>query len=171
LFNISYINLIYKYFTNYFIIMSTNFLYLTLIGTCLGDCSHLSTGSLSGYLTPNDVANFVSSLPSVYNKSLGNSYLKNSTPAYYTSLVSYRPYILITGGHTTSQPLSVTMVLYLLDTIVSATSSDPNYGLYQYLMQNYNLYFIPMINIDAYTQMAKSKNLTVYLKNFNNQCA
>lgn len=140
--------------------------------------SALSSGSLSGYLNTTEIDSFVSSLgSSISSSTLGTSINNHKITAYllsengkiYLGLTS-KPTILISAGHTTTQPLSVTMALYILGSFVSSTTADSNYSLFKFLMQSTNIYIVPIINIDAYTNISDSNTLEVFLKNFHDEC-
>ena len=157
------------------------FLYFLFASISLSTWSTpLSTGSLSGYLTTTEISAFVTKLNSnlISQSTVGTTINSNAITCYTLSDatgityigLSSRPSIIITAGLTTSQPLSVTMALYILGSIVSANSSDPNYNLYQFLLQSTTIYIIPIINIDAYKNMSDSNKLIPYLKNFHAEC-
>lgn len=65
----------------------------------------------------------------------------------------------------TDQPFAVTMGLYLFGSIFKS-----NDEFWTFLRNNFNIYIIPTINVDPWMEMAKDKNLKVYLKNLNTTC-
>ena len=162
--------------------MSNKLVFLLLLSLVLGASweTTLSSGSLSGYLKTSEVSSFVTSLSSssVSSSTLATTLNKQAIPVYHLTQpgtpylgLSSKSSIIISAGHTTTQPLSVTMALYILGSLVSATSSDPNYSLYQFLMQSTNIYFVPMLNYDAYQNISDANSLSVWLKNFHVECA
>lgn len=131
-----------------------------------------------------EISDYINNLASEYPKDLeiasaGKSFedqfiegirLESDGKLYLAGLPdNLRIKILVTGSLTTSQPLSASMVLYLLNYMLKNTSSDT-----QYLRETSIFYFFPVINVDSYEQAsedyADNSVFSVYLKNRRKNC-
>ena len=92
--------------------------------------------------------------------SIGETYLNNSMPliSFKSNSEKKKSGILFTGMHHSREPVAMMMNLYIILHLISLPSSFRNY-----LLNNINIYFIPIINIDGYIynseQYEKTKNL------------
>ncbi|OMJ68683.1 hypothetical protein SteCoe_33808 [Stentor coeruleus] len=133
----------------------------------------LSQGDLEGFLTPSNVETFISNLNNdkIESVIVATTSQNNTVYAYvHKSKVSTSSYIIVSAGHTTLQPLSVTMSLYYFASILTATEGQDNYELYKFIRENFNLYVLPMINLDAYAYMETNNQLIKLVKNLRPGC-
>ena len=149
------------------------FITFAILSTSLGKWSDpLSSGSIQGYLSPSNVSSYFSSLPSgnFIEATMSKTSLSNDLDRYLRSAKSNSnsntSTILITAGHTTTQPFAVTMALYLAG-YLAEDSSD-----FAVFVRNYfSIFVLPMVNVDAYHNMTEENDtLSTFIKNFNDEC-
>lgn len=149
------------------------FITLGILSISLGKWSDpLSSGSVQGYLSPSNVSSYFASLPSggFTEDSMSKTSLSNDLNRYLrsakTNSNSNTSTILITAGHTTTQPFAVTMALYLAG-YLAEDSSD-----FTVFVRNYfEIFVVPMVNVDAYYNMTEENDtLKTFVKNFNDEC-
>lgn len=132
--------------------------------------SSLSSGSIDGYLTPSEVSSYFSSLDESFSPTELATTFNNNTIYVYNFKAKCKFYIaksseytlLFTSGHTSTQPLAVTMALYLVGSI-SSEKSDFN----DFLKDFFSIQIVPIVNVDAYQNMTDEDKIISYLKNFN----
>ncbi|CAG9311649.1 cpt_1 [Blepharisma stoltei] len=140
------------------------------------DDSNLATGSLGGYFNMTEINKMLESLASTSVTSITAGQTEGGVDIKGVKVISTdgldstkRQKILVTGTHTTAQPLSATQVLYLLNYMINDASSDT-----VYLLQTSIFYFFPVINVDAYTKSyenyATTSSFVTYLKNTKSTC-
>jgi hypothetical protein len=131
---------------------------LFLLLTCVfGWEDTLYNGSLDGYFSPSEVVQLLGNLTESFGSLVrtgiaGKSYLKADIPyaELYSSegmSLSDRAGVLVTAGQSSMQPLAVSQALYLLSKFANLYASDDRV---KYILQTQRLYFLPMINRDAY---------------------
>lgn len=83
----------------------------------------------------------------------------------FTNRYSDRPAILFTGMHDGNDPISMSMVLYILKRFIYAYAQNDQE--YLYLLKTRQIWFVPAINRDAYQQMELDKTAFSFIKNMN----
>lgn len=152
-------------------------IFTLLFINCLSAWNDSLIGSISGYLTPSDVDIYIQTIKSSFisTENVTISAFDNAIKCHkYTEGgnthidSASKPSILLTSGLNSLQPLAPTMSLYILGYLLSAKSSNPEYA---FLLNSTNIYTIPMININAFTNISKSNTLTKFKKNLILNCA
>ena len=118
------------------------------------------------YLSYNQYINFTKEIekefPDIIKiSSIGETYLNNSMPliSFKSNSEKKKSGILFTGMHHAREPVAMMMNLYIILHLISLPSSFRNY-----LFNNINIFFIPIINIDGYIynseQYEKTHNIS-----------
>lgn len=117
---------------------------------------NIYSSSLNGYFTPAEVARFLGNLTDsfcclVRSEIADKTFLKKiQYDEFYTDeelILSEQAGVLISAGHSSQQPLAVTQTLYTLAKLANLYAVDDST---KYLLESQRLYFLPMINRDAY---------------------
>jgi hypothetical protein len=124
----------------------------------------LTKGSIGGYFTPSELNTYLNALKANFTNLISTGQATStsvkSLPIYYAQLSATaglssdeRTTVMITAGQSAEQPIAVTQALYLLAKWANdyATSSKAFYWL-----QTQRIYFVPMINPDAYSELANN---------------
>ena len=121
----------------------------------------------NAYLSYNQYINFTKEIskdfPDIINtSSIGETYLKNQMPiiSFKSNSKSKKSGILFTGMHHAREPVAMMMNIYIILYLISLPKTfRTNF------LNNINLYFIPIINIDGYIynseQYEKYHNLKI----------
>lgn len=135
----------------------------------------LDAGSIEGYLSQSEIFDFITGLDesNPFTANLGNEKtVKGNSLTYFhreNSILyignSNGYSVLVTAGHTTSQPLSVTMSLYLIGSILNDDQDT-----WKLINEFFDLYIVPTVNVDAYKFLETENKIQTFLKNFNESC-
>ena len=119
------------------------------------------------YLSYNQYINFTKEIENEFpeiikTSSIGETYLNNSMPliSFKSNSENKKSGILFTGMHHAREPVAMMMNLYIILHLISLPSSFRNY-----LLNNINIYFIPIINIDGYIYNSEQYEKTKNIKN------
>lgn len=130
---------------------------LLLLASASGWETSIYSGSVNGYFTPDEVMKFLGNLTDSFGSIVrsgvaGKTYLTADIP--YAELyaaeglpLSDRAGVLISAGQSSQQPLAVSQALYLLARLANLYDTDDTV---KFVLQSQRLYFLPMINRDAY---------------------
>ncbi len=114
-------------------------------------------GSLGGHLTLKELETELDSLFQMYPElittkiSIGNSY--ENRPIWMVKISDNpeidenEPEVLYTGLHHAREPITITELVYFMQYLLENYGSDPAIT---YLIQNRELYFVPVVNPDGY---------------------
>ena len=135
----------------------------------------LEDGSIEGYLNQKEISDFVIGLDNSNpftaksgkeETAQGNKLTYFYREASITYIGNSNGYsVLVTAGHTTSQPFSVTMSLYLIGSILNGDQDT-----WKLVNEFFDLYIVPTVNLDAYKSLETDNKIQTLLKNFNESC-